>query len=186
MRLHPELSNAAGSYLGWVDESTTQGSPPTWRYQEGSSLDYVRQAGAQDLMQRQRALGGPFMRLTQEQQEALAGAAWAFSFRQLVGEAASATRTDVLVEDRNRQVLASLPTESDAVLPWGASDPARTRRRAAQSRLPAAGHHLGHCGQAPHHQATTKASRARLRAVWAALDARGDDTPPPSQPDTAA
>jgi hypothetical protein len=75
MPLHLEFFEPARRYLGWVDQWTTLGTPSTWRYEDGSSLEYVRRVGPQDLMQRQRAFGEPLRRLTAEQQEALAGAA---------------------------------------------------------------------------------------------------------------
>lgn len=199
-RMHPQFSEAAGRYLGWVDQWTTLGTPPTWRYQERSSLEYVRRAGAQNLMQRQRALDEPFKRLTPEQQDAVAGATRALSIRLdrfawwphlyqlllgLVDRAAvsSARTDDALVGDRNRQVLASLPTDSDAVLPWGAAHlpglaaglrKAGYRRRATTWVT---------VGSLPTIWQTVKDS---LRAIWAATDAPGDDTPPRSQSGTAA
>jgi hypothetical protein len=202
-RMRPEFRQAACRYLGWVDQWTTLGNPPTWRYQDGSSLEYVRRAGAQDLMRRQRALGDPFRRLTQEQQEALVGAAWAFSIRldrfawwphllRLLmrlagGVVASAARTDdPQIRDRNRRVLASLPTDLDAVLPWGASHLpglARGLRKAGYRRRDTTWVTVG---RLPTIRQTVKDSWPGLRAIWAATDAASDDTPPPSQPDISA
>jgi hypothetical protein len=87
---------------------------------------------------------------------------------------------------RNRRVLASLPTDSDAVLPWGAGHLpglAVGLRKAGHRRRDTTWVRVG---RLPAIWPTVKDFWPVLRAIWAASDVPGDDTPPPSQPDTAA
>jgi hypothetical protein len=103
------------------------------------------------------------------------------------GVAATAARGgEPHVGARNRRVLASLPTNSDAVLPWGAAHLpglAAGLRKAGYRRRDTIWVTVG---RLPTIWQIVKDCWPGLRALWASLDVEGDDTSPPSQPDTAA
>jgi hypothetical protein len=73
-RAQPDISQSAGRSLGWVDQWTALGSSPSWRNADMSSLEYVRQAGPQNLLSVQRDYGGDRPGQTQEMQQAFADA----------------------------------------------------------------------------------------------------------------
>jgi hypothetical protein len=198
-RMLPEFSKAAGRYFGWVDQWTALGGSPSWRYEQGSSLAYVRRAGTQELLSRQRGFGTPFMGLTQDQQDAFMGGLYAVAVRleqfgwfallrhllaRLVGGAA---RTDdVVADERTRHVLASLPADSDAVLPWGADHLpglAAGLRKAGYRRRETTWVTVG---RLPAIWPSVKAFWAGIKALWRAPGAGDDETSPPSSPDSAA
>jgi len=129
-RVRGEWSKSAGRYFGWVDQRAALGSSPSWRNADLTSLEIVRRAGPQNLLNTQDE---PLMGLTQEQHEAFVGGTYAIAARlaqfawfhllerllaRLVGNATRRIH-DVVVEDRTSHLLASLPTDSDVVLPWG-------------------------------------------------------------------
>lgn len=193
-----EDSKAAGRYFGWADQSAVLGSSPSWRNADLSSLELVRRAGPQNLLTQHHAIYGPMHGLTQDQQEAFAGGVYAIAARlaqfagfhlllrllgRLVGGASR--MDDVLVDERNRHVLASLPADSDAVLPWGVGHlPGLTAglRKAGYRRRGTAWVTVG---RLPGIWPSVKALWAGLKAFWAALGAPGD-APPPPRGDSAA
>jgi hypothetical protein len=198
-RMLPEFSRVAGRYFGWVDQWTALGGSPSWRYEQGSSLAYVRRAGAQELLSRQRGFGAPFMGLTQDQQDAFMGGLYAVDARleqfgwfallrhllaRLVGGAA---RTDdVVADERTRHVLASLPADSDAVLPWGTDHLpglAAGLRKAGYRRRETTWVTVG---RLPAIWPSIKALWAGIKALWRAAGAGDDKTPIPKSPGSAA
>jgi hypothetical protein len=198
-RMLPEFSKAAGRYFGWVDQWTALGGSPSWRYEQGSSLAYVRRAGTRELLSRQRGFGAPFMGLTQDQQDAFMGGLYAVDARleqfgwfallrhllaRLVGGAA---RTDdVVADERTRHVLASLPADSDAVLPWGTDHLpglAAGLRKAGYRRRETTWVTVG---RLPAIWPSVKALWAGIKALWRAPVAGDDTTPIPPSPGSAA
>jgi hypothetical protein len=53
-RAYREFSTAAGRYFGWTDQWTTLGRPASWRNADLAGLEFVRRAGPQNLLNRQR------------------------------------------------------------------------------------------------------------------------------------
>jgi hypothetical protein len=183
-----ELLNAAGRYFGWVDQWATLGNSPSWRNADVTSLEFVRRAGPQNLLSMQCG-DEYFTGLTQDQQEALAGGVYAVTTRlaqfawfrllerllaRLVGDAARRVQ-DAVIEDRNSHVLACLPADSDAVLPWGAGHLpglAAGLRKAGYRRRDTTWVTVG---RLPAIWPSVKAMRTGMKAFWAALGTQGDD-----------
>jgi hypothetical protein len=195
-----ELDKAAARYFGWVDQWTALGSSPSWRNADMTRLEFVRRAGPQNLLSLQRDYSLDLPGWTQGQQEAFAGGgsaillrlaqfAWSDLLRRLLGRlAGDAPRrvADVDVEDRNRHVLASLPTDSDAVLPWGAA-----HAPGLAAGLQKAGYRQRNTtwvtvGRLPAIWPSVKALWSGARALRAALHAQGDNTSAPTRPESAA
>src|SRR5215469_2722084 len=187
----PELSLAACRYLGWVDQSAALGSSPTWRNADMTKLELVRQAGPQNLLSL-HVPGDEFTRMTHDRQEAFAAGGYAIAVRlaqygwlndpilrllaRLAGDAHRRLQ-DVEVEGRNSHVLASLPADSDAVLPWGAGHMrglARGLRQAGYRRRETTWVTVG---RLPAIWTSIKLLSTGLRALWVALDAPDDNAP---------
>jgi hypothetical protein len=197
-RGRPVFNKAAGRYLGWVDQSAALGRPPSWRNADMATLEYLRRAGPQNLLREQHGVTDAFIGLTEDQQGAFAGAGYAVFFRlapfvplgllrrvltRLLGDAAR--RLDnARVEERNRHVLASLPPDSDAVLPWGGAHLhglAAGLRKAGYRRQDTTWVTVG---RLPAFWPSLKAWWAGARAFYAAPPgARADNAPPSSGPD---
>jgi hypothetical protein len=190
-------AQAAGRYLGWVDQSAALGGSPTWRNTDMTSDELARRAGPQHLQTWQRA-GEDFTGLTQDQQEAFAGGAsalllrlaqlpWFDHFQRVVARRAGDAQRVIEVETRDRtsHVLASLPAESDAVLPWGAGHLpglAAGLRTAGYRRRDTSWVTVG---RLPAIWPSVKALWAGIRAIRASPGAPGDSSAPPSSPDRA-
>jgi hypothetical protein len=199
-RTRSEYLKAAGRYLGWVtqDAATLGRSTPSHDV-DMPAMEYVRRAGPNNLLSRQQYIAESTTGLTQDQQEALLGGlralgprlqqfAWFHHLTLLVarwvGGAAGAEYA--LAEERNRRVLASLPADSDAVLPWGAD------------HLPGLAAGLRKAGY--RWRDTTWVTVGRLPAIWPSVKATWsgmraarwtpstphDDAPPPPRPDGTA
>lgn len=181
-RAHREFSRAAGRYFGWAEQWTTLGNPASWRNADLASLEFVRRAGPQNLLGRQRAAEG-FTGLTQLQQEALVGGVYAVGVRlaqfdwfrlfvrlvaRLVGDP---TRRidDVVFEDRNSHLLASPPVDSDAAghLPGLAAALCKAGYRRRDTRWVTV-------GRLPAIWPSVKALWAGMNMLWAAEGAPGD------------
>lgn len=186
-----DLSAATGRYLGWVDQSAALGSSPTWRNADMTKLELVRRAGPQSLLSL-HVPGDGFTRMTRDRQEAFAAGGYAISVRlaqygwlidllqsllaRLAGNAHKRLQ-DVEIEGRNSHLLGSLPTESDAVLPWGAGHMrglARGLRRAGYRRRETTWVTVG---RLPAIWPSIKLFATGLRALWVAMDAHDDNAP---------
>jgi hypothetical protein len=193
-----EYFEAASRRFGWVDQWATLGHPASWRNADLTGLEFVRRAGPQNLLSMQRYDQG-FAGLTQDQQEALVAGVYALSARlaqftwfgiltrslaRLVGDDARRIN-DVVFEDRTSHVLASLPADADAVLPWG------------DGHLPGLAAGLRQAGY--RRRRTTWVTVGRLPAIWPSVkafcvgmkalwtqDAPGHHAVPPSGPDSTA
>jgi hypothetical protein len=194
------FQKAAGRHLGWVDQPTALGGPPSWRNADMATLEYLRQAGPQNLLREQHRVTDAFMGLTQDQQQAFAGAGYAVFFRlapfvplgllrrlltRLLGDAARSI-DNARVEERNRHVLAGLPPDSDAVLPWGGG-----HLRGLAAGLRKAGYRREDTtwvtvGKLPAFWPSLKAWWPAARALHKAPRAQGDDARPSSRPDSPA
>ena len=181
------FSNAAGRYFGWVDQWATLGNSPSWRNADVPSLEFVRRAGPQNLLISQCG-DEYFTGLTQDQQEALAGGVYAVATRlaqfawfrllerllaRLVGDSLRRIQ-DAVLEDRTSHVLACLPADSDAVLPWGAGHLpglAAGLRKAGYRRRDTTWVTVG---KLPAIWPSVKAMGAGMKAFWAALGTQGD------------
>jgi hypothetical protein len=186
-RAYLENSKAAGRYFGWTDQWTALSPSASWRNTDMTYLEFVRRAGPQNLLSLQRGTED-FRGLTQLQQEALVGGGYAVVVRlaqfawfrllerlavRLVGDAARRI-DDVRLKDRNSHVLASLPADSDAVLPWGAGHLpglAATLRKAGYRRRDTTWVTVG---RLPGIWASGKAFWAGMKVFWAALGAPDD------------
>jgi hypothetical protein len=193
-RVRGEFSKSAGRYFGWADQRAALRSSPSWRNADLTSLEIVRRAGPQNLLNTQHGADEPLMGLTQEQHEAFVGGMYAIAVRlaqfpwfhllerllaRLAGDAGRRIH-DVVVEDRTSHVLASLPADSDVVLPWGVghlSGLAAGLRKAGYRR-----------------RDTTWVTVGKLPAIWPSIKAfcagirgfrqgaRGGDASPPELP----
>jgi hypothetical protein len=199
-RQRPVFNQAARRYLGWVDQPAARARPPSWRNADMPTLEYLRRAGPQNLLWEQHGATEAFTGLTQDQQEAFAGAGYAVFFRlapfvplgllrrvltRLLGDAARSL-DNARVEERNRHVLASLPPGSDAVLPWGGAHLAGLAaglRKAGYRRRDTTWVTVG---QLPAFWPSLKAWWAGTRAFSAAPRSGGDNAPPSSPSDSPA
>lgn len=193
-----DLSLAACRYLGWVDQTAALGSSPTWRNADMTKLELVRRAGPRNLLSL-HVPGDEFTRMTHDRQEALAAGGYAIVVRlaqygwmfdpfrsllvRLVGDAHRRLE-HVEVEGRNGHVLASLPPESDAVLPWGAG-----HMRGLAQGLRQAGYRRRETtwvtvGILPPTWLSIRLLSTGLRALWVALDEH-DDSAESSRPESA-
>jgi hypothetical protein len=189
-----DLSRAAGRALGWVDQSAALSSSPSWRNADMTKLEMVRRAGAQNL-QSLHVPGDEFTRLTPDQQDAFAAGGYAILTRleqlgwlmdflprvlaRLIGGGTWRLQ-DVQIEGRNSHVLARLPAESDAVLPWGAG-----HLRGLATGLRNAGYRRRDTtwvtvGRLPAVWPSVRLFWTGFRALWTALGADDDDSRPPA------
>jgi hypothetical protein len=193
------FNQAAGRYLGFVDQSALA-RPPSWRNADMATLEYLRRAGPQNLLGEQHGATEAFIGLTQDQQQAYAGAGYAVFFRlapfvplgllrrlltRLLGHAARSI-DNARVEERNRHVLASLPADSDAVLPWGGA-----HLRGLAAGLRKGGYRREDTtwvtvGKLPAFWPSLKAWWPAARALHSAPRAQGDNALPSSRPDSPA
>ncbi|HYK67915.1 MAG TPA: hypothetical protein VEV45_08225 [Streptosporangiaceae bacterium] len=199
-RRAPRLAEAASRYLGWVDQSAALGSSPSWRKADMARLELVRQAGPQNMLGLW-VPGNEFGRLTPDQQEALAGAGYSIGvrleqfpwltdlmrrlFARLAGDA-SRRIDDVVVEGRNRFVLASLPGDSDAALPWGAGHLpglAAGLRKAGYRRRETTWLTVG---ALPAVWPSVRLFWTEIRPLWAAIGTEDRTSPETRRPNSAA
>lgn len=199
-RGRPVFNQAAGRYLGWADQSAAPPRPPSWRNADLPTLEYLRRAGPQNLLWEQQGATEAFTGLTQDQQEAFAGAGYAVFFRlapfvsfgllrrlarRLGGDAARSI-DNARVEERNRHVLASLPPDSDAVLPWGGGHLAGLAAGLQEAGYRRRGTTWVTVGQLPAFWPSLKAWWAGARAFYAAPRSGRGNAPPSSPPDSPA
>lgn len=122
---------AACRHLGWVDQGRLKYSP-SWRNVDMTDLELVRRAQPQKISEQHDGNSDLFAGLTPEQFEVVAGSfeAWAIRLIALAGfrlaQRLFTPQGDpdkhvsrVMFEERNREALAGLPPDADAVLLWG-------------------------------------------------------------------
>jgi hypothetical protein len=128
-----QVLSAACRHLGWVDQGRLKYSP-SWRNVDMTDLEFVRRAQPQKISEQHDGISDLFAGLTPEQFEVVAGSFEALAVRllALVGFRFMRRRftpqggpdkhvSRVMVEERNREALAGLPSDADAVLLWGSS-----------------------------------------------------------------
>jgi hypothetical protein len=199
-RGRPVFNKAAGRYLGWADQPAAPPRPPSWRNADLPTLEYLRRAGPQNLLWEQQGAAEAFTGLTRDQQEAFAGAGYAVFFRltqfvplgllrrslRRLGGNAARSIDDARVEERNRHVLASLPPDSDAVLPWGGAHLAGLAAGLREAGYRRRDTTWVTVGQLPAFWPSLKAWWAGARAFYAAPRSGGGNAPPSSPPDSPA
>lgn len=124
-----ELSQAICRYLGWATQGEAMAYAASWRNVDMTDLELVRRAGAQALLDQREALEYMLGSRPDDERDVLVGVLGAAMMRlasldryqllwHLAGTAIPAI-SQVVVDDRNHRVLASLPSDRDSVVFWG-------------------------------------------------------------------
>lgn len=195
----PEVATEALSRsLGWVDQASALVLSPSWLNVDMTSLEFVRRAGPQNLLSWPDDPAEVRTGLTQDQHDDLTVARFAVLFRlaQFAGflrfarflfrRMSNGNFTNVMFDERNRHVLASLPADSDAVLLWGAGHLpgfATGLRNAGYRRRDTTWVTVG---MLPALRTSLVKAFARPSASRSAQGTQLDDVPPPPSPDSAA
>jgi hypothetical protein len=163
-----ETSRRVCRSLGWVEQGAVFTWAPSWRNVDMTDLELVRLARPETARGLGEDLADVFgSSLAQDHADALAGAAAAVVLRLVsldwfdllrhmaTWDDASRHFSHVQIEERNARALASLPSDADAVLLWGAG------------HLPGLAVDLTKAGH--RRQGTTWLNVGRLPALWASI-----------------
>jgi hypothetical protein len=156
-------------YLGWVEQGAALKYSPSWRNVDMTDLEVVRRARPRNVSEVSDGFSELLAGLTPEQFGVVAGSAeallarllsldyfdlvWRWTLRGARDDQRHVGR--VMVEERNRGALASLPPDADAVLLWGSG------------HLPGLAAGLRKAGY--RHRGTAWVSVGELPAVWPSL-----------------
>ncbi|MGD0243344.1 MAG: hypothetical protein ABSB59_23935 [Streptosporangiaceae bacterium] len=123
-----EISQAACRYLGWVLQAEAMAYAETWRNVDMTEAEFVQRGGALSLGGLDLSVKDLFGERSQDRQDVLLGHAAAALMRlvaldryRLLRHVARSDSMRVMLDQRNERALASLPSDRDAVLIWGAN-----------------------------------------------------------------